>query len=82
MQTPVASVRFVAVSATIPNVHDIARWLRVPQRGLRVYGASLRTLLAAAAAQSHVDIRFHNFSLQLWPTQHSIWAASVELHGV
>ena len=36
---PISRARFVAVSATIPNVHDIAQWLRVPEAGLHVYGA-------------------------------------------
>lgn len=35
-QMPIASVRFVAVSATIPNVRDIAEWLQVPPQGLKV----------------------------------------------
>lgn len=42
-QLPIASARFVAVSATIPNVHDIAQWLRVdPARGLYVFGEDYR----------------------------------------
>jgi hypothetical protein len=39
-QHAVRSVRFVAVSATIPNVRDIADWLRVPEQGLKLYGAA------------------------------------------
>jgi ATP-dependent DNA helicase HFM1/MER3 len=35
-------VRFVAVSATIPNIQDIAAWLEVPQPGLLVYGEEMR----------------------------------------
>jgi hypothetical protein len=30
LQYPISKVRFVAVSATIPNVGDIAAWLNVP----------------------------------------------------
>ena len=32
----------MAVSATIPNVHDIAQWLRVPAAGLLVFGEDMR----------------------------------------
>lgn len=39
---PVASVRFVAVSATIPNAADIAQWLGVPPAGLKIYGEEMR----------------------------------------
>jgi replicative superfamily II helicase len=35
-------VRYVAVSATIPNVHDIAQWLRAPAAGLLVFGEDMR----------------------------------------
>ncbi|WIA13166.1 hypothetical protein OEZ85_006758 [Tetradesmus obliquus] len=41
-KAPLGSVRFVAVSATIPNVADLARWLQVPPQGLRQYGDELR----------------------------------------
>ena len=44
MQLPIASARFVAVSATIPNVQDIAEWLGAdPKRGgLHVFGEDHR----------------------------------------
>lgn len=42
-QLPLASVRFIAVSATIPNIADIAAWLEAPlPGGLRVYGEEMR----------------------------------------
>ncbi len=41
-QMPIGAVRFVAVSATIPNVRDIGDWLRVPPSGLKVYGEEMR----------------------------------------
>ncbi|KAG2449576.1 hypothetical protein HYH02_005109 [Chlamydomonas schloesseri] len=41
-QHAVSKLRFVAVSATIPNVRDIATWLRVPPAGLKVYGEEMR----------------------------------------
>ena len=42
LQTAVAHVRFVAVSATIPNVLDIAAWLEVPEAGILVFGEEMR----------------------------------------
>ena len=39
---PLGSVRFVAVSATIPNVKDIAQWLLVPPAGLKEFGEEVR----------------------------------------
>ena len=41
-QLPIAHARYVAVSATIPNVRDIAQWLHVPPEGLLVYGEDMR----------------------------------------
>lgn len=35
-------MRFVAVSATIPNIHDLAAWLNVPAAGIKQYGEELR----------------------------------------
>ncbi|GAY46808.1 hypothetical protein CUMW_099840, partial [Citrus unshiu] len=37
-----ASVRFLAVSATIPNVEDIAEWLNVPVQGIKRFGEEMR----------------------------------------
>ena len=40
--SPIAALRFIAASATIPNAHDIAAWLGVPREGLRCYGEEMR----------------------------------------
>ena len=42
VQLPIAKVRFVAVSATIPNIQDIASWLQVPPAGLKAFGEEVR----------------------------------------
>ncbi|DBB06327.1 TPA: Sec63 [Trebouxia sp. C0004] len=42
VQLPIAKVRFVAVSATIPNIQDIADWLQVPPAGLNAFGEEVR----------------------------------------
>ncbi|KAL4457640.1 hypothetical protein ABPG75_012505 [Micractinium tetrahymenae] len=38
----IGSVRFVAVSATIPNVQDLAEWLGVPPAGIKCFGEEMR----------------------------------------
>ncbi|KAG2659864.1 ATP-dependent DNA helicase MER3 homolog [Panicum virgatum] len=40
--SPLASVRFVAVSATIPNIEDIAEWLLAPPEGIKRFGEEMR----------------------------------------
>jgi hypothetical protein len=37
-QHPIATVRYVAVSATIPNIQDLAHWLAVPPAGIKCFG--------------------------------------------
>ncbi|CAO2046611.1 unnamed protein product [Urochloa humidicola] len=39
---PLANVRFVAVSATIPNIEDIAEWLLAPPEGIKRFGEEMR----------------------------------------
>ncbi|KAK1567272.1 hypothetical protein Q3G72_010178 [Acer saccharum] len=40
--SPLASVRFLAVSATIPNIEDLAEWLNVPAQGVKRFGEEMR----------------------------------------
>ena len=42
VQLPVASVRYVAISATIQNVGDIAEWLGAPPQGIFAFGEEVR----------------------------------------
>ncbi|XP_055804712.1 DExH-box ATP-dependent RNA helicase DExH17 isoform X2 [Solanum dulcamara] len=37
-----ANVRFLAVSATIPNIDDLAEWLMVPKQGVKRFGEEMR----------------------------------------
>ncbi|XP_013615931.1 PREDICTED: ATP-dependent DNA helicase MER3 homolog isoform X3 [Brassica oleracea var. oleracea] len=37
-----ASVRLLAVSATIPNIEDLAEWLKVPTAGIKRFGEEMR----------------------------------------
>ena len=60
LQMPLGQVRFVAVSATIPNVRDIAQWLLVPPEGLKEFGeevrpVKLRTLVRQVQASEAAD---------------------------
>ncbi|CAK9176144.1 unnamed protein product [Ilex paraguariensis] len=40
--SPLAHVRFLAVSATIPNIDDLAEWLVVPIEGIKRFGEEMR----------------------------------------
>ncbi|KAI7734384.1 hypothetical protein M8C21_024537 [Ambrosia artemisiifolia] len=40
--SPLAHVRFLAVSATIPNIDDLAEWLMVPTQGIKRFGEEMR----------------------------------------
>jgi ATP-dependent DNA helicase HFM1/MER3 len=33
----ISPLRYIALSATIPNIEDIAEWLQVPQVGIKRY---------------------------------------------
>jgi ATP-dependent DNA helicase HFM1/MER3 len=35
-------VRIIAASATIPNIQELARWLKVPLDGIKVFGEEYR----------------------------------------
>nr|CAB3450378.1 unnamed protein product [Digitaria exilis] len=39
---PLADVRLIAVSATIPNIEDIAEWLLAPPQGIKKFGEEMR----------------------------------------
>ncbi|KAK4430261.1 DExH-box ATP-dependent RNA helicase DExH17 [Sesamum alatum] len=40
--SPLSLVRFLAVSATIPNVNDLAEWLLAPAQGVKRFGEEMR----------------------------------------
>lgn len=42
---PVGSLRVIAVSATVPNIADIGRWLRVSPEHMKVFDGSYRPVL-------------------------------------
>jgi ATP-dependent DNA helicase HFM1/MER3 len=39
---PLAQLRIMALSATIPNIADVAQWLRAPPHGVLVFGSEYR----------------------------------------
>lgn len=42
--TPSSALRILAISATIPNIEDIAAWLNVPQEHILKFGEELRPI--------------------------------------
>ncbi|OAE22601.1 hypothetical protein AXG93_777s1080 [Marchantia polymorpha subsp. ruderalis] len=40
--SPISQIRFVAVSATIPNIEDLAEWLLVPAKAVKRFGEEMR----------------------------------------
>ncbi|KAL3526077.1 hypothetical protein ACH5RR_014449 [Cinchona calisaya] len=40
--SPLAHVRFLAISATIPNIDDLAEWLMAPNQGIKRFGEEMR----------------------------------------
>ncbi|KAL5647406.1 hypothetical protein ACJX0J_041761, partial [Zea mays] len=44
---PLANVRLVAASATIPNIEDIAQWLLAPPEGIKRFGEEMRPIQLA-----------------------------------
>ncbi|XP_038890739.1 DExH-box ATP-dependent RNA helicase DExH17 [Benincasa hispida] len=42
--SPLSRVRFLAVSATIPNIGDLAEWLSVPVQGVKRFGEEMRPI--------------------------------------
>ena len=59
---PVNSVRFVAVSATVPNIQDIASWLETPPSAVKTFGDELRPVpletIVKGYAPSKTDFLF------------------------
>jgi len=37
-----SKVRIIAVSATIPNIHEVAEWLKVPTNSVCIFGDAYR----------------------------------------
>ncbi|GKV07756.1 hypothetical protein SLEP1_g19485 [Rubroshorea leprosula] len=40
--SPLASIRFLAISATIPNIEDLGDWLEAPVQGIKRFGEEMR----------------------------------------
>ncbi|GBF89417.1 ATP-dependent DNA helicase-like protein [Raphidocelis subcapitata] len=54
---PVTRLRFVAVSATIPNIGDVAAWLGVPPDGVKVYGEELRPVKLTTTVKGYAPAK-------------------------
>lgn len=55
-RTNLSSMRILAASATIPNIHDIARWLTVQKDGCKVTAASQRNMQMSTILHSCADL--------------------------
>ena len=42
VQLPIANIRTIAISASIPNIQDIAQWLNAPPAAVMEFGDELR----------------------------------------
>ncbi|CAL1358073.1 unnamed protein product [Linum trigynum] len=40
--SPLSAIRLLAVSATVPNIGDLAEWLNVPVKGIKRFGEEMR----------------------------------------
>ncbi|RZB59977.1 DExH-box ATP-dependent RNA helicase DExH17 [Glycine soja] len=67
---PLAQVRFLAVSATIPNIEDLAKWLEVPDQGIKRFGEEMRpvklTTKVFGYAPAKNDFLFEKLNLSLF----------------
>ncbi|KAK9833183.1 hypothetical protein WJX74_009492 [Apatococcus lobatus] len=53
-QVPVNNVRFVAVSATVPNIEDIAAWLETPSMAVKTFGDEMRPVPLQTIVKGYV----------------------------
>ncbi|KAL4421686.1 hypothetical protein ABPG77_010630 [Micractinium sp. CCAP 211/92] len=53
----IGSVRFVAVSATIPNVQDLAEWLDVPPGGIKCFGEEMRPVKLRCVVRGYNPVK-------------------------
>lgn len=49
-----AKMRFIALSATIPNIKDVAKWLNVDEEGCKQFGEEYRPIQVASKGQTNV----------------------------
>jgi ATP-dependent DNA helicase HFM1/MER3 len=57
LQLPLGSIRFIAVSATLNNIQDVARWLTVPKQGLKVFGEETRPVKLSTIVKGYESTR-------------------------
>ncbi len=59
MQLPIAKVRYLAISATIQNIGDVAEWLRVPPEGTLVFGEETRPVKLTTVVKGYAKVQWH-----------------------
>ena len=72
MQHPLAGVRYVAVSATVPNANDLAEWLGAPPQNVKVFGDEMRpvklTTTVKGFQKTNSDFLFdRRLTEKVWP---------------
>lgn len=72
LQHPLAGVRFVAVSATVPNAGDLAEWLGAPPQNIKVFGDEMRpvrlTTTVKGFQKTNSDFLFdRRLTDKIWP---------------
>ena len=76
--TNLHSLRIVAASATIPNVYDVARWIKAPEEGCKVFGEELRPVTIRTVVKAFPpgknDFLFErNLSQKVFPILQEFW---------
>lgn len=49
-------MRYLAVSATIQNIGDVAEWLKVPPQGLMVFGEEMRPVMLTTVVKGYAQV--------------------------
>lgn len=76
--TNLSALRIVAASATIPNVYDIARWIKAPEEGCKVFGEEMRPVtirnVVKAFPPGKNDFLFErNLNEKVFPILNEYW---------
>ena len=71
-------LRIVAASATIPNVHDVAKWIKAPEEGCKVFGeemrpVTIRTVVKAFPPGKNDFLFERNLSQKVFPILQEFW---------
>ena len=60
---PISQIRYIAVSATVPNIADIGQWLHCSQEGIKSYGDEMRPVKLLTAVLGYQPCK-NNFMFE------------------